>query len=71
MAKRTGPHMGVHKSQLLAWLRDEANDPKFLLAGFEGTREEAIAAVEADEREVFCSCDCKKAPNGTCTGLPS
>lgn len=60
-------HMGVDKHYLLRIVREEGDWRDFFV-GFKGTREEAIKGIEEDPREVFCSCDCEKAPNGACSG---
>lgn len=59
-------HMGATKQYIRqAIARDGAAD---VLVDWTGTDAEALEALAADPREVFCSCDCKKNPDGSCAG---
>lgn len=62
-------HMGVAKRLLRMWIKQDG--AKTVLVNWEGTDAEALAQLDADPREVFCDCDCKKTPDGACTGEPS
>ncbi len=59
-------HIGVAKSLLRMWI--EKDGASMVLADWDGTNEEALRQLDEDPREVFCSCDCKKASDGSCTG---
>jgi hypothetical protein len=63
------PHMGVAKQYLLNLLADPATPLDTILKDWKGTREDAIAEIENDPREVFAACSCVKRPNGACSGL--
>lgn len=60
-------HVGFAKDYLVRVIRTHGSGE--VLSAWEGTDDEAIAAVQADPREVFCSCDCPKKPNGSCAGM--
>lgn len=62
-------HMGAAKSAVIQWIKNYG--VKDVLPDFVGSEAEAIAAVEADPREVFCSCKCEKEPSGACSGKGS
>jgi hypothetical protein len=60
-------HVGVAKRLLREWiLRDGA---KRVLAGWTGTDAEALAALDADPRDVFVTCGCEKLEDGSCAGV--
>jgi hypothetical protein len=64
-------HMGIAKRMVLMAVRERDDWRETVVLGFEGTREEAIKAIEADPREVFCDCKCAKLPDGSCSGKPA
>ncbi len=59
-------HMGVTKEVLIRSIRQWGTGD--VLPGFKGTVDEAIAQVEADPREIFTGCECRKAADGSCLG---
>jgi hypothetical protein len=59
-------HVGVAKRLVVEWIRTDG--AASVLNGWEGSDEDAIAAVLADPRETFVTCDCAKEPDGSCAG---
>ena len=62
-------HIGIDKRYLLKLiaLRDDWRE---YLVDWDGTREEALAALRADPRTTFADCDCRKNADGSCSGEP-
>ena len=58
-------HMGMTKGFVIQSIRRFGTDD--LLPDWSGTPEEAVAAIEADPRAIFCSCECVKDETGACT----
>ncbi len=61
-------HMGVDKLYLMQRLKEGAWGLRETLPNFTGTLDEALEEIEADPREVFTGCDCKKNDDGSCSG---
>lgn len=64
----TTMHLGIAKEYLKRIIRQEGPAAVLSGAGAEMETEEALAAIEADPREIFCDCSCEKNPDGSCSG---
>lgn len=61
-------HMGVDRLFLRRMV--ELHGPKSVLTGEAKklSKKEALALIDADPRQVICSCSCKKNDDGSCAG---
>lgn len=73
MSAPTKPGRTMHMGVTRAWLRRqlEEHGPAVVLTGEARnlTKEAALALLDTDPREVFCSCSCIKKPDGSCSGM--
>jgi len=67
MTKTTHFHLSLAKRYVLKLIREQG--PEHVLSNFEGTVDEAIAAVKADPRDSFVVGDCDHVDaTGRCLG---
>ena len=61
-------HIGFTKGLILRLIYKEGTAE--VMPDWTGTKEEAMATIRQDPREVFTGCDCELEPDGACTGRP-
>jgi len=67
MKQGTTMHIGATKRYIVDAI--EVYGPgEVLVDADEMTREEAIKRIMDDPREIFCSCNCRKEEDGSCSG---